>query len=169
MACTILEFCQVRRSQAATRWPGETRPASAAFSGWLISALLSALPVCPWPIPGATYKLRDQGARLNPSGPRVLLVGAGAIGGVLGTLLCATPAQLTVLTTNALISQALRERGFRLRGDAAARAGRPQAVVSEAPPGAEFDWILLAVQPPQVEAAARGVLPALAPKGQLVC
>jgi 2-dehydropantoate 2-reductase len=98
-----------------------------------------------------------------------LLVGAGGIGGVVGSLLCATPADLTVLTTNLAIGGALRERGFRLRGDDAGRGGRPQAVVSVAPDTRDFDWVLLAVQPPQVESAARSVLSALAPHGQLVC
>jgi 2-dehydropantoate 2-reductase len=101
--------------------------------------------------------------------PRVLLVGAGGIGGVLGTLLASTPARLSVLTSNERIGAALRERGFRLRGDAAARTGSPHEVLSEAPREAEFDWILLAVQPPQVSEAAHSVLGALAPHGQLVC
>ena len=101
--------------------------------------------------------------------PRLLLVGAGGIGGVLGTLLCSTPVELSVLTTNAGIAQALRERGFRLRGDVAARGSRPTAVLSQAPASGDFDWLLLAVQPPQVESAAAGALAALAPHGQLVC
>lgn len=103
------------------------------------------------------------------SRPRVLLVGAGGIGGVLGTLLASTPARVSVLTSNEGIGAALRERGFRLRGDAAARSGSPHEVLSEAPRGAAFDWVLLAVQPPQVSDAARSVLGALAPHGQLVC
>ncbi len=97
------------------------------------------------------------------------MVGAGGIGGVLGSLLCATGAQLSVLTTNEAIGRALRERGFRLRGDDAGRGGRPHAVLAAAPDTGDFDWVLLAVQPPQVESAARGALGALAPHGQLVC
>jgi 2-dehydropantoate 2-reductase len=42
-------------------------------------------------------------------------------------------------------------------------------VLDEPPNTPSFDWVLLAVQPPQVEAAARSVLRALAPEGQLVC
>jgi 2-dehydropantoate 2-reductase len=105
--------------------------------------------------------------------PRILLVGAGGIGGVVGSLLCATTAELavelTVVTTNSAIGDALRERGFRLRGDDAGRGGKPHAVVSAAPDTRDFDWVLLAVQPPQVESAARSALSALAPHGQLVC
>jgi 2-dehydropantoate 2-reductase len=99
----------------------------------------------------------------------VLLVGAGGIGGVLGTLLASTPAKLTVVTTNPAIRAALGEHGFRLRGDVAGRSGAPHAVVSEPPKSGDFDWVLLAVQPPQVESAARGCLEALAPRGQVVC
>jgi 2-dehydropantoate 2-reductase len=102
-------------------------------------------------------------------GPKVLLVGAGGIGGVLGTLLAATSAQVTVVTTNPAIGAALRERGFRLRGDAAGHAGAPESILSEPPESGDFEWVLLAVQPPQVESAARGCLRALAPRGQVVC
>ena len=101
--------------------------------------------------------------------PRILLVGAGGIGGVVGSLLCASSAEVTVVTTNLMIGRALRERGFRVRGDDAGRGGTPHAVVTAAPTTRDFDWALLAVQPPQVESAARGALAALAPHGQLVC
>lgn len=106
---------------------------------------------------------------VNPRRPRVLLVGAGGIGGVLGSLLSSTPAEVSVLTTNAAIGAALSERGFRLRHDDAGRGGRPHRVLSEPPTSQDFDWVLLAVQPPQVESAARSALGALAPHGQLVC
>jgi len=101
--------------------------------------------------------------------PRILLVGAGGIGGVVGSLLSGTDAEVTVVTTNTAIGSALRERGFRLRGDDAGRGGKPHAVLPEAPASHDFDWVLLAVQPPQVESAASGALAALAPHGQLVC
>jgi 2-dehydropantoate 2-reductase len=97
------------------------------------------------------------------------LVGAGGIGGVLGSLLSATAAELSVVTTNAAIAAALSARGFRLRGDDAGRGGSPRAVLTAAPDTHDFDWVLLAVQPPQVEAAAESALSALAPGGQIVC
>ncbi len=99
----------------------------------------------------------------------MLLVGAGGIGGVVGTLLSGASVELTVLTTNQRIGTALQEHGFRLRGDPAGRRGQPREVVAEAPRSGDYDWALLAVQPPQVEAAARDALAALAPHGQLVC
>jgi 2-dehydropantoate 2-reductase len=100
---------------------------------------------------------------------RILLVGAGGIGGVLGSLLSGSGADLTVVTTNTAIGQAIGQRGFRLRGDDAGRGGRPHAVLQAPPSAGNFDWVLLAVQPPQVESAARASLPSLAPQGQLVC
>jgi 2-dehydropantoate 2-reductase len=101
--------------------------------------------------------------------PRVLVVGAGGIGGVLGSLLCGGEAEVSVLTTNAAIGAVLVERGFRLRGDDAGPGGKPHAVLTTPPATGDFDWVLLAVQPPQVESAARSALSALAPHGQLVC
>jgi 2-dehydropantoate 2-reductase len=98
--------------------------------------------------------------------PRVLLVGAGGIGGVLGTLLSAAKVDLTVVTPNTAIREALLQEGFRLRGDA---TSRPRAVCEAPPSTGQFDWALLAVQPPQVEGAARSAVAALAPHGQLVC
>jgi len=101
--------------------------------------------------------------------PRVLLVGAGGIGGVMGALLLHTCPALTVLTSNPAIGVAIRDRGFRLRGDDGGRGGKPRAVLSEMPTTADYDFVLLAVQPPQVEAAAKSALAALSPRGMLVC
>ncbi len=104
------------------------------------------------------------------TGPRLLLVGCGAIGGVLAAHLLEMGHDLTLLTRNPEIARAIRESGVRVRGEAA-----PEAVAS--PPVAEalqasdepFDFILLATQPPQVEEAARGALPWLAPNGRMIC
>lgn len=102
--------------------------------------------------------------------PKILLVGAGGIGGVLGALLSGTGAELSVLTSNGRIGEVLRERGFRLRHDDAGRSGaKPHRVLLTPPSTGDFDWALLAVQPPQVEAAVQSVLPALAAHGQVVC
>lgn len=109
------------------------------------------------------------GGMVTLESPRVLLIGAGGIGGVVGARLSVNTPTLTVLTTNQRIAEALRERGFRLRGDDAGPGGRPHAVLSEPPRSRDFDFVLLAVQPPQVEAAVKSALAALAPRGQLVC
>ncbi len=125
--------------------------------------------VHPLPRSGKGFRLESTPVSSAAETPRVLLVGAGGIGGVLGSHLCAIGAEVSVLTTNAAIGEALRDRGFRLRGDDAGRGGKPHAVLSTAPTTGDFDWVLLAVQPPQVENAARSALGALTPHGQLVC
>jgi 2-dehydropantoate 2-reductase len=71
------------------------------------------------------------------------------------------------VTTNPAIHDAIHARGFQLRGDGAQRTVRGRAHMHV--PDGRFDYVLLATQPPQVEEAARMALPALAPKGAMVC
>ena len=106
-----------------------------------------------------------------PRQPRVLVVGCGGIGGVVAASLLQHPpgvlGELVGLSTNPDIASAISARGYRLRGG---RAGQPGRVITGLSPGdGPFDWIILATQPPQVEAAALDALPALAPDGALVC
>ncbi len=111
----------------------------------------------------AMASLRDR-----ERGVRVLVIGAGAIGGVVGAHLSAAGADVTMLTTNPKIARALRERGFRVRGasELDAPAGPVlERLIPETPP---FELMLLATQPPQVEAAAEEALPWLAPTGRLL-
>lgn len=102
--------------------------------------------------------------------PRILVVGCGAIGGVIAANLLEQGQDVAVLTTNAAIARALRDEGFRLRGEQApptVRAGNVrEALTSEDGP---YDFILLAMQPPQVEEAARDVARNLADGGRVVC
>ena len=107
--------------------------------------------------------------------PRILVVGCGGIGGVLAASL----AQLqgldasvlerpTVLIRNPTTAAHLAADGLRVVG-ASEAFGRPRVVSSPDDLGDTFDLVLLATQPPQVEAAARAVAPALADEGALVC
>ncbi|MEC8423857.1 MAG: 2-dehydropantoate 2-reductase N-terminal domain-containing protein, partial [Myxococcota bacterium] len=104
--------------------------------------------------------------------PRVLVTGIGGIGGtVAGWLTQHHPDVLddvVALTRNASVVKAIDEHGFRLRG-----VGEPvdaRGVVTTALPDglAPRDFILLATQPPDVEDAARRLLPHLAPDGAFV-
>jgi len=99
--------------------------------------------------------------------PRVLVVGAGGIGGITAASLGEVGADVTVVSTNAEIRAAVERDGFRLREDGEERRvyGR---IVAEPPPGEKFATVILATQPPQVEAAARTALPALADDGDMV-
>jgi 2-dehydropantoate 2-reductase len=101
--------------------------------------------------------------------PRLLVVGCGGIGGIVAAHLFEQGHDVTALTTNPLIADAINERGFRVRGDGSPGTVRGRAV-RELPSGAApFDFVLLCTQPPQVEEAARNVLPLLAPQGRMVC
>lgn len=103
------------------------------------------------------------------AGPRLLVVGCGGIGGIVAAHLFEQGHDVTALTTNPLIADAIDVHGFRVRGDASPGTVRGHAV-RELPAGvAPFDYILLATQPPQVEDAARRVVAALAPEGAMVC
>jgi 2-dehydropantoate 2-reductase len=101
------------------------------------------------------------------SEPRILVMGAGAIGGTVAAHLTEVGADVTAVTTNRNIHDAVTEHGFRLTGevDDHAVAGK----IALGVPDQQFDLILLATQPPQVEAAAASAVPALAPGGHMVC
>ena len=77
-----------------------------------------------------------QLAAVDGSAPATLglLIGAGAIGGVLGSLLCDGGAEVTVVTSNLRIGQALLEHGFRLRGDDAVLVVAPPKITSAGRP-----------------------------------
>ena len=103
------------------------------------------------------------------AGPRLLVVGCGGIGGIVAAHLFEQGQNVTALTTNQLIADAINMHGFRVRGDQSPGTVRGSAVRELPANVTPFDYILLATQPPQVEDAARRVLPALAPGGAMVC
>src|SRR5262249_15910136 len=101
--------------------------------------------------------------------PRVLVMGCGGIGGIIASSLVEHGVDTTVVTHNPAIAAAIGERGFVVRNAQPRRiiAGRAVAALPEAP--GEFDFVFLATQPPQLEAAARSVLSHLRPGGAMVC
>ena len=104
---------------------------------------------------------------MSSTSPRILVVGAGGIGGIVAGSLAEVGADVTAVTTNAGILAAVRDAGFRLReeGDERAVPGR----IEPAPPAGErFDVVVLATQPPSVEEAARTALPHLADDGAMI-
>lgn len=107
---------------------------------------------------------------MSPAGPRILVVGCGAIGGVVASHLLATGQSVSVLTTNRSIGDALKEHGFRTQSDALSEAIPAGDVLCHPDEASErFDYVLLAVQPPQVRDAAQSVAAKLAPDGRVVC
>lgn len=99
-----------------------------------------------------------------------MIVGSGGIGGIVtAALLEHGASEVCALTTNQEIARAVSERGFRVCGVDGARTVRGACrtkLSGEDPP---FDFVMLAVQPPQVEGAVRDTLPWLAPDGAMVC
>jgi 2-dehydropantoate 2-reductase len=104
---------------------------------------------------------------VSEESPRILVIGAGGIGGIVAGSLAEVGADVTAVSTNPSIRAAVTGAGFRLREEGDERAV-PGRVVPAPPPGEIFDVIILATQPPQVEEAARGAAAALAPDGRLV-
>lgn len=99
--------------------------------------------------------------------PRILVMGAGGIGGTVAGHLAEVGADVTAVTTNETIAAAVREHGYRLRGDGDPRAV-PGRISVGIPEGERYDFVLLATQPPQVEEAARTALPHLGDDGRMV-
>lgn len=95
-------------------------------------------------------------------------MGAGAIGGTVAGHLTEVGADVTAVTTNERIAEAVGTYGFRVTGDEGSRS-IPGRIELGVPEGERFDVVLLATQPPQVEEAARAALPALAGGGNMVC
>jgi 2-dehydropantoate 2-reductase len=108
-------------------------------------------------------------SRVGPGGPRFLVVGCGGIGGIVAAHLFEQGHDVTALTRNVDIADAIENNGFVVRGDSSPGTVRGHAVRSLAKGTAPFDFILLCTQPPQVEDAARDVLGFLGPRGAMVC
>ena len=100
---------------------------------------------------------------------RILIVGCGAIGGLVAARLTehhGADHTIEALTTNDTIAQAIESRGLRTFG-VEGETTTPVCCVRE--PMGKYDFVLLATQPPQVEDAARGVAAFLADEGAMVC
>ena len=110
---------------------------------------------------------RSSERRERPAGARVLVMGAGGIGGIVAGALAAVGVDVVAVSTNAAIRDAVEREGFHLRDENGTRtvAGR---VVAAPPAGERFDVVVLATQPPQVEDAARTAAHSLADDGAMV-
>lgn len=104
-------------------------------------------------------------------GPRVLIVGGGAIGGTIAAHLRHLGVDVWSLVSNADTRNALKQNGYRLQGHTRlSHVPNAQVLAStREAPERSFDFILLAVQPPAAEEAACDALPLLAETGRFVC
>jgi 2-dehydropantoate 2-reductase len=101
---------------------------------------------------------------MNPQ-PRILVMGAGGIGGIVAATLTEVGAAVTAVSTNAEIRAAVDKSGFRVVDEGEERVVR--GWIAPQPEG-KYDLAILATQPPNVEDAARTTLPHLAEDGQVV-
>ncbi len=101
---------------------------------------------------------------MNPQ-PRILVMGAGGIGGIVASTLMEVGSAVTAVSTNELIRAAVDKSGFRVTDEGEERVVR--GWVSPAPEG-KYDLAILATQPPNVEDAARTALPHLVEDAKVV-
>jgi 2-dehydropantoate 2-reductase len=101
---------------------------------------------------------------MNPQ-PRILVMGAGGIGGIVAATLTEVGAAVTAVSTNAEIRAAVDASGFRVLDEGEERVVR--GWVAPAPEGT-YDLCILATQPPNVEDATRTALPHLAEDAEVV-
>lgn len=101
--------------------------------------------------------------------PRILLMGCGGIGGILAARLRERGHEPVVVTRNPEIAQMVNRHGLVLREEGACRVVPSHAVPVLPAAAGEFDVVLLATQPPQVEDAARAARPHLTQTGVMVC
>lgn len=95
------------------------------------------------------------------------MVGCGGIGGIVTAHLAELGVEVCAVSRNTAVVESVAHRGFLLHGDGGRRSISGRAV-TEVPEG-PFDYVLLATQPTDVEAAARAAAPQLAPGGRMVC
>ena len=100
--------------------------------------------------------------------PRILVVGCGGIGGTVAASLTYAGHDVTPLTKNELIADAINTYGFRTRGEQSLGDVPARAVHELGKDVGPFDYVLLCTQPPQVEDAARSVVDRLAENGAMV-
>jgi 2-dehydropantoate 2-reductase len=101
--------------------------------------------------------------------PRFLVMGCGAIGGVVTASLAESGQDVTAVTTNEGIHAALSDRGLKMVGEGAPRHVRARVALGVSSLGETFDYVILATQPPQVEEAASMAASLLATDGAMVC
>jgi 2-dehydropantoate 2-reductase len=101
---------------------------------------------------------------MNPQ-PRILVMGAGGIGGIVAATLTEVGAAVTAVSTNSAIRDAVDKAGFRVVDEGEERVVR--GWIAPVPEG-KYDLCILATQPPNVEEAARTAASHLADDAQVV-
>jgi len=92
---------------------------------------------------------------------RILIVGAGALGGLVGAKLTLVGADVTLLEANAARARLLADAGLQISQAGQEELCVPVTVVTSVEGLAPFDLVFIAVKTYQTEAAVREVLPAI--------
>jgi 2-dehydropantoate 2-reductase len=97
--------------------------------------------------------------------PRIVVMGAGGIGGIVTATLAEAGCDVTAVSTNPEIRAAVERGGMRIRD-----GGEEQVVATRviAAPQGTYDFAILAMQPPSVEEAVRALLPHLGTASNVV-
>jgi len=101
---------------------------------------------------------------MNPQ-PRIVVMGAGGIGGIVAATLTEVGSAVTAVSTNPAIRATVDQSGYRVVDDGEERVVR--GWMAPAPEGS-YDLCILATQPPQVEEAALTALRHLADDARVV-
>ncbi|HEY5957454.1 MAG TPA: 2-dehydropantoate 2-reductase [Polyangiaceae bacterium] len=99
--------------------------------------------------------------------PRILLVGVGALGGVVAHELILAGHDVTLLTHDPDTARTLRISGLR-----EVRSGRivlPKVIEGAPAQGDHFDYVFLATQPTAIESAVPGLVDTIGDAGRFVC
>jgi 2-dehydropantoate 2-reductase len=98
---------------------------------------------------------------------KILVVGVGALGGVIGHEFCGAGQDVTLLTHDAESARVLRISGLR-----EVRSGRivlPRVEQGKLPADERFDFVFLATQPTAVESVVADLTDALTDRGRFIC
>ena len=96
---------------------------------------------------------------------KILVMGAGGIGGIVAATLAGTGLDVTAISTNPTIRDAVQRDGFIVLRNGKSHSTRGH--IADAPSGS-YDLVILATQPPSVEQAATTALPFLATDGRMM-
>lgn len=100
---------------------------------------------------------------------RIVIVGVGGVGGVVASGLALAGRDVTGVTGNPAIAEAIERDGLRARAGGEERRVKLSAFATLPEGAGPFDLAFLAVPPNAAERAARELMPHLEPKAPLVC
>jgi 2-dehydropantoate 2-reductase len=99
---------------------------------------------------------------------KILIVGAGAVGGIVSTLLTGSGYDVTLVTKYPQVAKAANSVGLRVSGFCGAHHDRVRTVDDLSQLQGPYDYVLIATKVPDLEEAATSILPFLHDKSRVV-